>query len=190
MDQVKSKTVKEKRKPRIATLWLGGCAGCHMSFLDLDEQLMELSDKISLVYGPLVDTKEFPQDVDVVLIEGAVANTDNLHHLRLARERSRLVVAFGDCAVTGNITSMRNMFGDTEAVTKRAYVENATIQQQIPQPDAILPTLLDKVVPLHQIVPVDVYLGGCPPSADLILFLVTELLAGRLPELKDKLKYG
>src|SRR5215475_4231384 len=57
---------------RLATVWLGGCSGCHMSFLDLDEDLIELAGKIDLVYSPVIDVKEYPLDVDVCLVEGAV----------------------------------------------------------------------------------------------------------------------
>jgi NAD-reducing hydrogenase small subunit len=177
-------------KTRLATLWLGGCAGCHMSFLDMDERLMDLAPNISLVYGPFVDQKEFPEQVDVVLVEGAVANEDNLHHLLRARERSRLLVAFGDCAITGNVTSMRNTQPNLTSVLDRAFVENVTLHAGIPAATGILPKLLERVIPVHQAVTVDLFLPGCPPSADLIFFLLTELLAGRMPDLSDKLKYG
>ncbi|HRK67879.1 MAG TPA: F420-nonreducing hydrogenase, partial [Hyphomonas sp.] len=99
------------QKLRFATAWLGGCSGCHMSFLDLDEKLIDLADKIVLVYSPIADVKEFPENVDVTLVEGAVANLDNLKLAQEIRARSRLVVSFGDCAVTGNVPSLRNKLG-------------------------------------------------------------------------------
>jgi coenzyme F420-reducing hydrogenase gamma subunit len=92
-------------KPRVATVWLSGCAGCHMSFLDLDEWLFELAQAVDIVYSPIADVKEFPEGVDVTLVEGAVANADNLELLLQLRERSKLVVAFGDCAVHGNVSA-------------------------------------------------------------------------------------
>ncbi len=95
-------------KIRLATVWLGGCSGCHMSFLDLDEKLLELAERVTLVYSPIADVKEFPEGVDVTLVEGAVANVDNLKLAQEIRARSRLVVSFGDCAVTGNVPSLRN----------------------------------------------------------------------------------
>jgi NAD-reducing hydrogenase small subunit len=68
-------------KVRVATVWLSGCSGCHMSFLDQDERLVDLAKKISLVYSPIVDIKEFPQNVAVTLIEGAVANEIGRAHV-------------------------------------------------------------------------------------------------------------
>ena len=85
---------------RLATVWLGGCSGCHMSFLDLDEWLFELARHFDIVYSPLMDIKEYPEGVDVVLVEGAVANEENLHLIQRVRRNSKLLVSFGDCAVT------------------------------------------------------------------------------------------
>src|SRR5207342_634376 len=110
-------------KVKVATIWLDGCSGCHMSFLDMDERLIDLADKIDLVYSPLVDAKEFPADVDVTLVEGSVSTTEELEKIRRIRERTKILVALGDCAVTGNVPSMRNWF-DTKAVCDRAYREN------------------------------------------------------------------
>ena len=95
-------------KIRLATVWLGGCAGCHMSFLDLDEFLIELADAVDLVYSPVVDVKEFPENVDLCLIEGAVCNVDNLETLHKIRARTKVLVSFGDCAVTGNVPPVRH----------------------------------------------------------------------------------
>ena len=175
---------------RLATVWLGGCSGCHMSFLDLDERLIDLAGRVRLVYSPLMDVKEFPLQVDVALVEGAVANAEHLRFIKTVRVRTTTLVSFGDCAVTGNVTALRNPLGRAEPVLRRAYIENATIQRQLPQGDGIVPALLDRVVPVHQVVPVDVFLPGCPPSADLIHFVLNELLAGRTLDLTGRLKYG
>ena len=103
-------------RPRIATVWLGGCSGCHMSFLDLDEWLFELASAADVVYSPIADVKRFPDDVDVALVEGAVANEDNLELARQVRASTHFVVSFGDCAVTGHVTAMRNPLGDPGAI--------------------------------------------------------------------------
>jgi NAD-reducing hydrogenase small subunit len=177
-------------KPRIATVWLGGCSGCHMSFLDLDERLEAVLAAADLVYSPLLDVKRYPEGVDVVLVEGAVANEEHLRTVREVRARSRFLVAFGDCAVTGNVTAIRNVLGRAGPVLERAYVENVTLHPGLPHEPGIVPTLLDRVRPLHEVVAVDLHLPGCPPSADLIHFAVAELVAGRKPDLTGRLRYG
>ncbi len=175
------------RKVRLATVWLDGCSGCHMSFLDIDERILVLADKVELVYSPLVDTKLFPEDVDVALVEGAVSNEDDLHKIKLVRERTKTLVSLGDCAITANVPAMRNPFW-TKDVYDRAYRENVTFDPGVP--DQVVPRLLPYVRPVHEIVPVDVFVPGCPPSADTIFWVLTEILEGRRPELSVKTRFG
>jgi NAD-reducing hydrogenase small subunit len=175
------------KKLRLATVWLDGCSGCHMSFLDMDERLIELADLVDLVHSPLVDTKEFPENVDLVLVEGAVSTEEDLERIRKVRKRSKTLVSLGDCAVTANVPSMRNRF-PVAAVEHRAYIENAQLNQQIPR--EVIPRLLPKSRPVHEFVTVDVFVPGCPPSADTIYFILTELLAGRIPDLAGKTRFG
>ena len=180
-------------KIRLATVWLGGCAGCHMSFLDLDEFLIDLADAVELVYSPVVDVKHYPENVDLCLIEGAVCNEDNLEILHQIRERTKTLVAFGDCAVTGNVPAMRNQLGigNAENVLQRAYVENAQNNPSLPQGNGIVPKLLPQVLPVQELVKIEYFLPGCPPPADRIKALVGQLLAGQTPKLEGKqLKFG
>lgn len=178
---------------KIATVWLGGCAGCHMSFLDLDEFLIDLAGMIELVYSPVIDVKEYPEDVDVCLIEGAVCNEDNMEILRKIRARTKVLVSFGDCAVTANVPAMRNQLGldNADNVLQRAYIENAQFNPVKPQADGIVPPLLDKVLPVHQAVKVEYFLPGCPPPADRIKALMVQVLEGKTPKLEgSQLKFG
>jgi NAD-reducing hydrogenase small subunit len=175
-------------KTKLATIWLSGCSGCHMSFLDQDELLIDLAKKVQLVYSPIADVKIFPENVDVTLIEGAVANEEQLSLLKRARERTKILVSLGDCAVTGNVTALRNAWSNSDqAVLERAYIENANVNQQIPTD---VPKLLKKVHPLHEIVKVDYFIPGCPPAAGIINYVLTELLAGRKPNMEGRSKYG
>jgi NAD-reducing hydrogenase small subunit len=166
-------------RPRVATVWLDGCSGCHMSLLDMDERLLDIFERADLVYSPLVDVKEYPDNVDVCLVEGAVSSEEDLHKIRLVRERTRIVVAFGDCAVTSNVPGMRNPIG-VAPLLDRAYRENVTLNPG--PPERFVPALLPTARPVHKVVPVDVFLPGCPPHADLIYTLLDDLLSGRAPQ--------
>ena len=178
---------------RVATVWLGGCSGCHMSFLDLDEFLIELAGKIDLVFSPIIDVKEYPENVDLCLVEGAVCNQDNLEMIHKVRRRTRIVVSFGDCAVTGNVPAIRNQLGlgNAESVLQRAYVEGAQANPGVPKEPGIVPALLERVLPVHEAVYVEYFLPGCPPPADRIKALMVQVLAGAQPKLEGlQLKFG
>jgi NAD-reducing hydrogenase small subunit len=175
-------------KTKVATIWLSGCSGCHMSFLDQDELLLELAKKVKVVYSPLMDIKTFPENVDVTLIEGAVANEEQQHLLKQARAQTKILISLGDCAVTGNVTALRNAWRDSDRLAlEKAYVENSDEKAQIPTE---VPKLLKKVRPLHQVVKVDYFIPGCPPSATIISYVLTEVLAGRTPNMEGRSKYG
>ncbi|HUB71079.1 MAG TPA: hypothetical protein VL984_11705 [Acidimicrobiales bacterium] len=177
----------QQAKPRLATIWLDGCSGCHMSFLDIDERLLDLVGRADLVYGALVDAKEFPEGVDVTLVEGAVGSAEDLRRLLIVRERTRTLVSLGDCAITTNVPGMRNSFGPGPAL-ERAYLQNATLNLQVPKVG--LPPLLPESLPVHACVPVDVYITGCPPSADRIFQAISAVLDGRLDEAAPETKFG
>ena len=172
------------KKTRLATVWLGGCSGCHMSFLDMDERLLDLAGRIELCASPITDLKDFPE-VDITLVEGAVANQEHLEHIQTVRARTRILVSFGDCAVTGNVTAMRNAFQVAD-VLDRAYRENSSVVMGIPEGNAVVPKLLARVRPVHEVVKVDYFLQGCPPSADDIHQLLVDLLEGRQPALNER----
>lgn len=166
-------------KPRLATVWLGGCSGCHMSFLDLDERLIDLAGRVEFCASPFTDFKNFP-DADITLVEGAVANEDHLAQIKAIRQHTKLLVSLGDCAVTGNVTALRNIFS-VDDVLNRAYRETSTVVTGIPSGNGAVPRLLDRVRPVHEVVKVDYFIPGCPPSADTIHGFLIDLLAGRSP---------
>ena len=172
---------------RLATLWLDGCSGCHMSLLDMDERLLDLAGRIDLVYGPLVDCKEFPEGVDVTCIEGAVSSLADELLLQRVRARTRLLVALGDCALTGNVPALRNIRG-AERMLRTVYVERPLLNPGVPETD--LPRLNEQARPLHTVVTVDLFVPGCPPPADCIHDLLVALGQGRMPELPLATRFG
>ena len=175
------------KKVKVATVWLDGCSGCHMSFLDMDAAIISLGRKIDIVYGPLVDAQEFPEDVDVTLIEGAVSSQDDLNKVRKIRQRTQVLVSLGDCAVTGNVPAMRNNI-PVSKLLQRVYVDGADESRLVPC-DGV-PALLKQARPVREFVNVDHYLPGCPPSAKIILSLITNLLEGRKQETGQAVKFG
>jgi NAD-reducing hydrogenase small subunit len=158
-----------------------------MSLLDMDESIIAVLEKADIVFGPLVDAQEWPEGVAVAVIEGAVSSQDDLKLARTARARSKVVVALGDCAVTGNVPSMRNGI-PTRKLLERVYVEGATVHPGVPT-DGV-PALLKQASPLQEAIDVDVYVPGCPPKPDAILMVLSELVEGHDPELGSKLRFG
>lgn len=168
-------------KPKIATAWLAGCAGCHMSFLDIDEKILDVVKLVDITASPITDFKEF-QQVDVGIIEGTVNTTHDEAVLRDLRAHCKILMAWGDCACFGGIVASRNPVGKAECL-RRAYIETeSTVHGKIPVSDEI-PQLLDKAKPANHVVKVDCFVPGCPPDADHIFYALVELLNGRIPVL-------
>lgn len=171
-------------KPKVASDWLAGCAGCHMSLLDIDERIATVVSLVDLRATPITDLKHPDESgVDVGILEGGVNNTANEEVAHRMRSRCKILVAMGDCAVFGGVPAMRNFFTIEESL-KRAYIETESTDDsgKIPSdPELCVPT---KVRALQDVVPVDVFLPGCPPSADAIFLALSELAQGRIPELK------
>ncbi|MBN2100169.1 MAG: NADP oxidoreductase [Dehalococcoidia bacterium] len=168
-------------KPKIATAWMAGCAGCHMSFLDIDERILDVVKLVDITTSPITDFKHF-EDVDIGIVEGTVNTTKDEEVLRDLRAHCKILMAWGDCACFGGIVASRNPFDKTDCL-RRGYIETeSTVHGKIPSSDEI-PRLLDKAKPANHVVKVDCFVPGCPPNADSIYYALVELLNGRIPVL-------
>lgn len=175
------------KKLKLATVWLDGCSGCHMSLLDMDTGIIAMVRKADIVYGPLVDAQEFPQDVDVTLVEGAVSTEEDVERLQQIRSRTKTLVAMGDCAVTANVAGMRNTIS-VNKLLQRVYVDGADGETGIPHDG--LPQLSKQARPAHDFVKVDVCVPGCPPPTKVLAELLNSVLEGRKPDINAKIKFG
>jgi len=164
-------------KLRVATASLAGCFGCHMSLLDIDERILELVDLVEFDRTPLTDIKTIGE-CDLGIIEGGVANAENVEVLQEFRRHCKVLVAMGACAVNGGIPAMRNQFELRECL-EEAYIDCVALANPMIPSDPEIPLLLNKVHPIHEVVKVDYFLPGCPPSGDTIWTFLTELLEGR-----------
>jgi NAD-reducing hydrogenase small subunit len=168
-------------KPKVSTDWICGCAGCHMSLLDMDERLLAVLELADLRSSPITDLKEPDESgVDVGILEGGINNTYNEEVAIRMRKRSKILVALGDCAVFGGVPAMRNFFTIEESL-RRAYVETESTDSEGKIPDDPELCRPIKVRPVQDVVPVDISVPGCPPSADAIFDVLKELAQGRKP---------
>lgn len=178
-------------KPKIATTSLAGCFGCHMSILDIDDRILQLIELVDFDKSPIDDIKKIEGRCAVGLIEGGCCNEENVHVLQEFRQHCDVLVSLGDCATMGGIPAMRNNIPLKECFDE-AYRTGPTVYNpsgQVPN-DPDIPLLLDKVYPVHEVVKIDYFLPGCPPSADAIWAAVTALLSGKPIELPyELLKY-
>ena len=174
-------------KPKISSDWMAGCAGCHMSLLDMDERILKVAELADLRATPITDLKEPDESgVDVGILEGGVNNSSNEEVALRMRARCKTLVALGDCAVFGGVPALRNFFSLEEAL-RRAYVEAESNDENGVIPDDPELAVMSRVRALSEVVPVDVFVPGCPPDADVIFYVLSELAQGRKPELKDEL---
>jgi len=173
-------------KPRIATDWLAGCAGCHMSLLDMDERLLDIAQAVELTSSPITDLKHPPEEgVDVGILEGCINNSATEQVARTMRARCRILVALGDCAVFGGVPTMRNSATCAQAL-RRAYVESeSTVDGRVPDDPEL--ARMQNARAVGQVVDVDINIPGCPPPPEAILYVLSELAAGRKPRLSGKL---
>ncbi len=167
----------EKKKFTLATTSLAGCFGCHMSFLDVDERILDLVNIFEFNKSPIDDIKTFTKECDIGLVEGGCCNTENVHVLRDFRKHCKILVAVGQCAITGGLPAMRNGI-PLKDIFSEVYHQGPTLTNALIPNDEELPIILDRVYPCHEIVKVDYFLPGCPPSADIFIELLGTIASG------------
>jgi NAD-reducing hydrogenase small subunit len=173
------------KKFKVATVSLAGCFGCHMSLLDIDERIQQLVEFVEFDRSPLTDIEHCGK-CDIGLIEGGVCNSENVHVLREFRSSCKFLVAVGACAINGGLPSLRNHILVEECLSE-SYIEGIGVENPMVPNDIELPLLLDKVHPIHEVVKVDYFLPGCPPSADVFWKFLTDVIEGREPSLPNEL---
>lgn len=173
-------------KPLVATGHFTGCFGCHMSLLDIDERILDLVELVEFDKSPINDIKRFTRPVDIGIVEGGVSNDENVEFLRQFRKHCKVLIAMGSCAITGGVPAMRNEVPLRECL-EEAYLNGPSIVDGLIPNDEEIPVLLDRVYPCHEVVKIDYFLPGCPPSADTLWAALSALLGGKEPELSYEL---
>ncbi|MBU8912441.1 MAG: hypothetical protein KOO61_00340 [Spirochaetales bacterium] len=169
-------------KKIVATTSLAGCFGCHMSVLDIDERILDLIELVEFNKSPIDDIKTFTKHCDIGIVEGGCATSENVHVLKEFRKNCSTLIALGECAIMGGLPALRNNIPITECL-EEAYLNGLTTKDN--NPDRILPNdeeipmMLDRVYPIRELVKVDFFLPGCPPTADLIWNALTALILGK-----------
>jgi NAD-reducing hydrogenase small subunit len=178
-------------RPRIATVSLAGCFGCHMSLLDIDDRILQLAELVEFDRSPINDYKEFQGRCAVGIVEGGCCNEENVHVLEQFRRQCDVLVSLGDCAINGGIPAMRNNIPLRECL-EEAYVKSPGVYNPsggVPN-DPELPLLLNRLYPCHEVVRIDHFIPGCPPSADAIWDALAGLLTGKpAAPVYSRLKY-
>lgn len=176
-------------KIKVATAHMAGCFGCHMSLLDIDELLVKLIELVDFDKSPIDDIKKFTGKVDVGIIEGGCSSQENYEVLHSFRKHCKVLVAVGECALTGGVPAMRNTIPLKECF-EEAYLKGPSVVDGVIPNDPDIPLMLDKVYPLHEVVKIDYFIPGCPPPADAFWQVLTALLEGREPEISyEALKF-
>jgi coenzyme F420-reducing hydrogenase gamma subunit/aerobic-type carbon monoxide dehydrogenase small subunit (CoxS/CutS family)/ferredoxin len=174
-------------KKVIATTSLAGCFGCHMSMLDIDEELLDLIEWVDFNRSPLTDIKRFEKRCDVGFIEGGCCNNENVEVLRDFRENCDVLIAVGECAIWGGLPAMRNFIPIEECLLESyGRIHELEGGQVVIPSDEDLPELLDRVYGCNEIVHIDHYIPGCPPDADYIWKVLKNVLFGKEYALTDE----
>jgi len=184
-------------KLKLASYWAAACGGCDVAILDTHEKILDIAAAADIVFWPIAldfkyaDVEAMPDGyIDVTLFHGAVRNSENEHLARLLRAKSKVLVAFGTCAHIGGIPGLANLF-NRASIFKRVYHDSPSTvnpekiepqtKTQMPEGEITIPEFYDTVRCLDQVVDVDYYVPGCPPTPKQIWAVVQVIVSGQLP---------
>jgi F420-non-reducing hydrogenase small subunit len=184
-------------KLKLALYWAGACGGCDVAVLDVNEKILDVANLADIVFWPIAldfkyhHVEAMPdKSIDVCLFNGCVRSSEQEHIAKMLRAKSKVLVSFGSCACFGGIPALANLSTRAE-IMERAYIEapsnenpNKTLPQtkvSVPEGELTLPELFEDVLTLAEVVPVEYFVPGCPPTVDLILKVVSALATNSLP---------
>jgi len=185
-------------KPKVAFYWCASCGGCEEAVVDLAEGVLKVVEAVDIVFWPVAldfkrsDVQAMPDGaIDVAFINGAVRNSEQEAMAKLLRQKSKLVIAYGACAYQGGIPGLANLT-DKEAILDYVYRQSPSttdgtgVRPQthttVPEGELELPEFYETVKTLDQVIDVDYYLPGCPPTGKITFQAIEAILAGKLPE--------
>ncbi|MDI6711580.1 MAG: oxidoreductase [Thermoanaerobacterales bacterium] len=184
-------------KLKLASYWAAACGGCDVAILDIHEKILDVAALADIVFWPIAtdfkykDVENYPDGyIDVCLFHGAIRNSENEHVARLLRQKAKVMVAFGSCAVAGGIPGLAN-FKKRDDILNRVYLESQSTQNPekvFPQTETSvaegvleLPAFYKDVKTLADVVDVDYFMPGCPPVPDQIWAVIGAIVSGNLP---------
>lgn len=182
IEAMKPTTSTGKIRPTVAILPLQGCFGCHVNMLDLHDGIEGLINGIDVKFTYLMDVKTIPK-VDIGIVEGCVANKENEERLLALRERCSTLVSLGTCACFGGVPGLRNLFA-AEEVIGRAYAQSeSTVRNGVMPHPKFVPTLLEHVKTVPDVVKTDHMIPGCPSPHDILIGSIKSLIDGTMPKI-------
>jgi coenzyme F420-reducing hydrogenase gamma subunit len=149
------------------------CDGCQLSLLDLEDELLAITERFEIVEFPEASSLRSSGPYDVLLVEGSISTPEQAREIVELRAAARLLVTIGACATTGGIQALRN-FADHDAWRAAVYANPEYVSS------------LDTATPIAEHVQVDAELHGCPINAGLLRELLASLAIGRRPQVRDE----
>ena len=185
-------------KPKLALYWAASCGGCEIAVLDIEEKILDVAGFFDIVFWPCAtdfkykDVEAMPDaSIDLCLFNGAIRTSENEAMAHLLRRKSKVLVAFGSCAMDGCIPGLGNLttrqdtfqwvYSDSPSTGNPAGVRPTT-QVSVPEGEIEIPEFYETVRTLAQVVPVEYFVPGCPPQAPQIATVMSAIMQGaKLP---------